>query len=287
MADEVLANSDDLRATQIIEALIEISKEGRQVFYFTAQTDELRKWQEHVAGQPDVDGHIIVLQGQANEQIDYNVDEVSVIPSLQFADVASPDGYSNEEYHKLLNPPNYHLLKHAPHQLYLSYLMDDNRHLHACLKRDIKYYGQLKSFLNYQGEIEGLDETTLTVINSKVELLSSFQELYQTGRAKPIDRAVLQDSGCVSDVFIDVVDAKLKEVDHNPQLLIEALRAREVSGFMRAKIDELEDYLFKFNYLDGNEVLTPEEIDIQIHALLTRMELSADEAERFLKRVMC
>jgi hypothetical protein len=165
--------------------------------------------------------------------------------------------------------------------------MDDNRHLHACLKRDIKYYGQLKSFLNYQGEIEGLDETTLTVINSKVELLSSFQELYQTGRAKPIDRAVLQDSGCVSDVFIDVVDAKLKEVDHNPQLLIEALRAREVSGFMRAKIDELEDYLFKFNYLDGNEVLTPEEIDIQIHALLTRMELSADEAEQFLKRVMC
>ena len=123
-------------------------------------------------------------------------------------------------------------------------------------------------------------------LDSKVELLSSFQELYKTGRAKPIDRSVLQDSGAVSDVFMDVVDAKLKEVDHNPKLLIDALRAGEVPRFNRNKIEELQDYLFKFNYLDENEILTPEEIDIQIQALLSRMELSVDEAERFLMRVM-
>ena len=37
LADELLANSDDVRAQAIIEALTEISREGRQIFYFTAQ----------------------------------------------------------------------------------------------------------------------------------------------------------------------------------------------------------------------------------------------------------
>ena len=64
------------------------------------------------------------------------------------------------------------------------------------------------------------------------------------------------------------------------------MRAGEVPRFNINKIEELQDYLFKINYLDENEILTPEEIGIQIQALLSRMELSVDEAERFLMRVM-
>ncbi|MBZ0242992.1 MAG: hypothetical protein K8F24_07250, partial [Bacteroidales bacterium] len=265
LADEVLANSDDLRAKQIIEALIEISKEGRQIFYFTAQTDELKKWQEHLAGYPEIDGKIIVLKGQANEQLDYNLGELSEMPSLQFASVPSPGTYSNEAYHKLLNPPRYSLLEHTPGQLYLSYLIEDNELLYACLQRGIEYYGQLKSFVNHQGEIEGLDDAALEVIDRKVELLESYQELYQKGRPKPIDREILRDSGSVSDTFIDTVDAKLKELDHNPERLIDALRAGEVSRFNKSKIEELQEYLFEHNYLDENERLSSEELTIQTH----------------------
>ncbi|MDD4729359.1 MAG: hypothetical protein PHN55_11495 [Dysgonamonadaceae bacterium] len=287
LADEVLANSDDLRATQIIEALIEISKEGRQVFYFTAQADELKKWQEHLARHPDIDGQIVVLKGQANEQIVYSLGELPETPSLQFAEVPSPNGYSNEEYHQLLSPQQYHLLKDTPEQLYLSYIIEDNELLYACLQRGIQYYGQLKSYVKFQGKVKGLNEFTLKVIDNKVELLNFYQELYQKGRAKPIDRAVLLDSDCVSDRFIDLVDAKLKEVDHNPKRLIEALWAREVSGFMSLKIEELEGYLFEKNYIDENDQLTLEELNMQLHAKLSNMEsLPVLEAKRFLERVM-
>lgn len=158
--------------------------------------------------------------------------------------------------------------------------------LYACLQRGIQYYGQLKSYVEHQGKLEGLDETTLKEIESKAKLLKHYQESYQIGRAKPIDRGVLIDSGSVSDVFIDRVDAKLEEVGNNPEKLLEALRATEVPLFLNARKDELEDYLFRLNYLDGREPLSEEKITIQIHAKLSTMELDVVEAERFLERVV-
>lgn len=286
LADEVLANSDDLRAKQIIEALIEISKEGRQVFYFTAQTDELQKWKEYIARHPEINGKIIVLKGRISEQLNYDQVVQTEMPTLSFTNVPSPGTYSNEEYHKLLSPPSYNLLKHTPEQLYLSYLIEDNELLHACLQRDIQRYGHLKSFVKYQGEIEGLEASTLKGIDRKVELLDFYQELFQKGRPKPIDREVLLDSDCVSNTFIDAVYNRLEELDYNPERLIESLRAGGVSRFSRGKIGEFEEYLFEKGYLDRDERLTPEDLNIQLHAALSRMEMSGMEAERFLKRVM-
>lgn len=43
--DETLANSDDQRACQIIQAALHLAQQGRQIFYLTAQQDELAKWQ--------------------------------------------------------------------------------------------------------------------------------------------------------------------------------------------------------------------------------------------------
>ncbi len=67
LADELLANSDDERATAIIKALIEISKEGRQVFYFTAQADEVYKWQSILKDEIDLDYETIKLQDHSEQ----------------------------------------------------------------------------------------------------------------------------------------------------------------------------------------------------------------------------
>ena len=63
LADELLANSDDERAQAMIESLIEISREGRQIFYFTAQADEVGKWKSYLDKQPDLYHKIIQLSG--------------------------------------------------------------------------------------------------------------------------------------------------------------------------------------------------------------------------------
>ncbi len=45
--DETLANSDDERAQAIIKTIVTLA-EGRQIFYFTAQQDEVDKWRDFV-----------------------------------------------------------------------------------------------------------------------------------------------------------------------------------------------------------------------------------------------
>src|SRR5699024_8805459 len=123
-------------------------------------------------------------------------------------------------------------------------------------------------------------------IYDKATLLQSYPELYQKGRAKPINRAVLLDSESISNTFIDAVDAKLQELDHNTEKLIKALRAGEVPRFMRAKIDELEEYLTDQHYLSEEKVLSSDEINTQLHAVLSRMELTINEADQFLSRLI-
>lgn len=44
--DEILGNSDDTRADDIVRTLLHIAGTGRQVFYFTAQMDEVNRWME-------------------------------------------------------------------------------------------------------------------------------------------------------------------------------------------------------------------------------------------------
>jgi len=54
MLDESLATSDDDRAGRIARSISQISKQGRQILYFTAQSDEVQKWQK-AAKDVDVD----------------------------------------------------------------------------------------------------------------------------------------------------------------------------------------------------------------------------------------
>lgn len=286
IADEVLANSDDLRAKQIIEALVEISKDGRQVFYFTAQSDEVKKWQEYLLHHPEIKSKTVILDGQVDMQMDFSLKEQIEAPSVITAEVLSPEKLTREAYHEQLNPPVYNLLSDKPEKLHLSYLIENNEVLYACLKRGIQSYGHLESFIKNQGKLEGLTDEMRKSIYDKIALLKSYQNLYQKGRAKPIDRAVLLDSGSVSNTFIDAVDAKLKELENNPKKLIVALREREVSGFLRSKIDELEEYLTDQHYLSNEVELSSDEINLQLHAIISRLEIRVTEADQFLSRLI-
>lgn len=285
LADELLANSDDVRAQAIIEALTEISKDGRQVFYFTAQADEVAKWQLYLSDMDAVDVEIFKLSGNGQEY-EYRFDTVQLDSLELLNEVPETDGLSHKEYGELLDIPSYDLLLDEPEQLHLWYLIEDLKPLYQCLKQGIDRWGKLKSFLNHSGNIEGLDEDKRARLREKVRLLEQFQNLYRQGRPKSIDRSVLERSGAVSGNFINEVSEKLEKLDRNPVALLNALRNGEVSRFLSSKADELESYLFNEGYIDNRELLDVDDIKTRVQAYVTNLNIAQHEANMFLKRVL-
>jgi len=286
LADEVLANSDDLRAHEIISALAEVSKDGRQIFYFTAQADEIDKWKALKAIDPELDIKIYTLDGQHNEKADYRLDKAPLLSGFKVTDIPGPGDSTPDEYRKLLKVPRFNLLTEEPQQLHLWYLLDNQQLLYACLLKRISTYGQLKGFIQYQGQLTGMDESLWTAVQLKVRLLESYLDLYRKGRPKPIDRQVLIQSGAVSGTFIDQVSEKLRELNGDPQRLLSALGAKEVQGFLQTKLKTLEQYFNGLGVINDQQLLSTEDLQARLTAIVSNMDIQEDDAQSFISKVI-
>lgn len=286
LADELLANSDDTRAKAIIEALVEISKEGRQVFYFTAQADEVIKWKSYLDVTGNISYEIKDLNGKQNETMLYQSKDTdfSFLNFLQ--NIPVPTDKSHEEYRKILHVSPFNFLTEELEQLHLWYIIEDNGLLYNCLSKGINYWGQLNSFLKYSGIIEGFNDITILPLQNKMKFLCRFQELYRKGRSRPITRQILEESGAVSTSFIGEVSAKLNELGGDPEKLIESLKKGGVSGFRSNKIEELEQYFISEGRIDIQDILEKETILVQLNAFLSNLELNISEAESCINRVL-
>jgi DNA repair exonuclease SbcCD ATPase subunit len=285
LADELLANSDDVRANAIIEALTEISKDGRQVFYFTAQADEVWKWKSYLSNSEDIDFKIVQLPGdRISDEIEYDAQPSEPVELLQ--KIPKPEGMDYEEYGDVINGTQYNLMGNKPSELHLWYVMDDEELLYNCLKQGLNRWGQLESFWEHGGKIEGLQDETISISKEKIRLLEHYQDLIQQGSPIFIDRSVLENSDAISDKFIDEVSQKLNELEGNPEPLLDALKNSEISGFRTNKIDELESYFIEKGFIDERERLSVDEIQSQTKAFVSRHKISAEEAEEFLRRII-
>jgi energy-coupling factor transporter ATP-binding protein EcfA2 len=284
LADELLANCDDIRAGAIIEALVEISREGRQVFYFTAQGDEVARWKSYLDGRSDVSSKIIELSGRESRSSD-KTPNVPLFGTFDLTrNITRPDGASRGEYRELLAVPRFNILEDAASRLHLWYLVEDNQLLYDCLKNGISHWGQLESFLS-AGRIEGFDEALKGKLEKKIRLLSRFCELYSMGRSRPVSREVIRQSGAVSGNHIENVALKLTELGNDPEKLIRALRNGEIPRFLRSKIDELEQFFISGGYIDQQQPLSEEEILLKLNAYLSTLDLDLDEAQNFLHEI--
>jgi len=285
LADELLANSDDQRAKAIIEALIEISREGRQVFYFTAQADEVRKWLTHLE-PTEIDYKVIQLNTDSSELYDHSDFKIDLSSFDFIEDIPSPNGKSHEEYGDNIQIQPFNLLMQNETELPLWYLIDEVDVLYNCLQRGIETWGQLASFYNYGGKIQGLEKEGFQELANHIELLIRFQDLYRKGRTRPIDSDVLANSGAVTDIFMEQVVEKLEEFNRDPKQLIQALKAGEVPRFRTDNIDELEQYLMTKGYIDDEEQQEPDDILIQLQAFISNNDMQIDKAKSFIERVL-
>ena len=286
LADELLANSDDTRSKAIIEALTHISGEGRQVFYFTAQMEEVYKWKTFLDTIAGNSYKILQLDGKSNEATSFSVNGFDATAFQLLSETKEPAELTHGQYGKLLGVDRFNLLTETPAALHLWYLIDDTKILAELLKRGINKWGQLYSFMEYGGKLPGCDEMLISQMKAKTEILQRYMDLYRQGRPIPIDRAVLEESGAVSAKFIDALTGKLIDLNGNPQELLLALKNRQVNGFRLSAIDDLEQFLIQKGYINNQDIISHEDIALRMSAFITNTPLNLQEAEQFITRIL-
>ena len=283
--DETLANSDDLRAEAIMEAIEGISAAGRQVFYLTAQQDEVSKWRQR-SQESEVEYRFIELGGSEVSHDYRKVYDLEALP-LTATVVPSPEGSTHAEYGKLLKVPR-GIGPHGPAgETHLWFLTEEPEVLYKFLKHSIVRWGQFQ-ILEETGALDrlGLSVNERERVKTARRALDAFLRAWNVGRGKPVTRDVLQASGAVSDTFIDRVAQCCDENKGDARDLLQALEEGNVSRFHNTKREELEQFLLAQGYLDSQTPLSWEEIWVQVVAAVARELVSGRLDEGFLRRLI-
>lgn len=278
--DETLANTDDLRAAVIIESLIELARNGRQIFYFTAQGDEVAKWRVALEDSADVEWTTLDLTKARDLDDGVQVPEFDSDESL-IPDPPEPDGHGHESYGNVLDAEPFNPYD-GTGTAHLWYVVDDVKVLYDLLKFGVERVGQLQNLLNRgRDDFVPADSETLSRIRQNIAALEEFGQAWQIGRGDPVDRSVLEATEAVSETYIDRVSELAKELGGDGKQLVDALYAGDVDRFRRNKAEELEDYLRANGHLVSKEPLEDDEIRVRIIGRLVESDVDrTDAAER-------
>jgi len=287
--DETLANSDEEKASAIIEAIRTISASGRQVLYLTAQRDEVQKWQAGLDGD-DVPCSVVSLSDA--EDPPPAGDGATVPAARPIPDLADADAQSHDDLGAALNVSRW-----SPREplgrTSLWYLVEDPERLLDLVTEGIRTWGQLEFQYRRAGlAATGLEETAFRRIEARADAVASWREAWTVGRGRPVDRTVLEASGAVSEKFIDGVSELAEERDGDAEALLHELRERtdeRTKGFYSSKADELEAYLQDHDYLDSRATKSPEEMWQYVQADLAEERrngiIDRSDLERLFERL--
>lgn len=279
IADELLANSDDKRSDAIINSLIEISKE-RQVFYFTAQADEVAKWKDYLERSEDISSKIFIL-GDEKEEFDHYLPQYE--PVVLIKEIPYPEGFlTRQQYYKLLDIPKFNIIEQEIEELHLGYLVEEPLLLYDLLRRGINRWGQLVSFRNNGGTLDRLDDNWAT-IEKKVDLLDQYMRFYRIGRPRRIERSVIEKSGVISATFLDPILELLEKEEFNPKQLLKSLPS--VPRFRSEKIEELREYFLAEKIIDDKIPLSLDELNIRLQTIISSNGIDPEEAEAFIRSI--
>ncbi len=262
--DETLGNSDDVRANAIIDATIDISRNGRQILYFTAQPDEVAKWTDRldrlngVCPSTVIDLTKTATGAPAAEP--FNVDR------RLFDVVTLPPGTDHESAGALLNVAPLDPWEAIPESVDLWYFITEVPTLLDLRQLQITTYGQYREMgSRLAPRIEGFEELNWRV-HQLARVMNAAVEAWREGRAPTLTVGVLDRSGAVTPSTRDRVLSLAEAHAWDGKRLVTALHAGECRGFRSTKIDDLENYLVDQGYIA--ETTGRPDVDIVSVALL-------------------
>jgi len=285
--DETLANSDEWAAEAVMGALLEVARvdggDGRQIVYFTAQHDEVAKWQAALDAHSDAPQAAVIDLGRlrrwqaAAEPARLAVrHEAPEPPPEPPPETRSADARERrEEYARLLAVPGLDPWS-GPGGVHLWHLVDSPDVLYALLSRDVEHWGQLETLGRASAErlLGGGEEGEERWLRAaaRARCLGVLFAAWREGRGKPVDRGVLLASGAVNaETFLDQIADLARDLGGDAKALVTALRERSderTKGFLTKKTEELEAYLTEEGFLDDRPRLDPDALEQRALAAL-------------------
>ncbi len=265
--DEVLGNSDEHRARAIIDATIEIGRSGRQVFYFTAQHDEVGKWLTILKDVDDVSYKVIdlaVARGLADIERLPTI-EISASPMTE---VPAPHGMNRRDYREILGVPAIDPWAETG-SIHLWHLVHDTDALYHLLSNHINTWGQLSTLIEFGGQ--NLFENfpgTYEHAHARAKALTATFEAWRMGRGRSVDRAVILDSGAITETFRDRVAQLLLQLNGDAEALVSALDNGSVTGFRKAAVEKLRGYFLENGYLSASTPLRIDDLRVRVVAAM-------------------
>ncbi|MEE8458742.1 MAG: AAA family ATPase [Phycisphaerales bacterium] len=266
LLDETLGTSDDDRVREIMNALVEIARDGRQILYFTAQNDEAGKWIARLDGD-DVGFKLVDLgdirSGSQTQRIPLS------IRSVEVPRIASPDGQSHEAYGRTLGVPGLDPFRMRVDQVHPWHVVDDCEQLHALLERSMMTLGQFRVYCQVADRSPaGIDEQTVQRMEAAKGALPRLFTNWKLGRAKPIEMQDVMATEAVSPTFKPHLANLLMEVKNDPRRLLDGLEDRQVERWQSKNTQKMHDDFMERGILSNAEQLGAAELELRFTASL-------------------
>ncbi|MEI7929565.1 MAG: hypothetical protein WCH40_13530, partial [Verrucomicrobiales bacterium] len=234
LLDEILASSDDDRIEQIIRTVVEIARTGRQIFYFTAQADEVEKWTAALAGA-GIESRVIDLR-KVRGMAECAARPFPPAPP-QPRSLPDPATFSHRDYGKLLQVPGVDPRDESQNGLHVWHVIEDTRILHRVLESGIERLGPLERLVR-NSRFDKLGDARDAVMALGIAFRAACQA-WCVGRSRQVDRAVLEKADGVSANFLDRVVALASEVRGDARQLIGLLESGQLRGWREKSSAEL------------------------------------------------
>ncbi len=282
LVDEVLGTSDDERSGVMIDTMIEIARQGRQVIYSTAQHDEVAKWVARL-DQEQMDYKrfdLAEVRGLAASQA-YPLHAAAVeVPAPP-----APGGMSYEDYGRRLGVPGINPESVSADDLHLWHLLDDADVLHDLLSKGISRWGQLRTLMDHGAPhlLSSIDEANA---RARAKVIERACECRQIGRPVQVDRRVLDDSGAITPTFFERVSDLSVRMNGDAAAIIDALERGDVPRFREDNILRLRDYFEEHGHLPTASILTTDEIRLELLSHLDAELKQGTIASEFIERTI-
>ena len=268
--DETLGNSDEFRASAIIDAAIDISRQGRQVFYFTAQGDEVARWIQRVESMPEgesVEIKIVEL-AQVRREAGFERLPIPATSTVERTALPSPADYDPETWAVAMRIPSVDPWASSHGSTHLWHVVPDTDVLYALLREDIVTLGQLESLERTNPERldaihPGLQQL-LSGIQVRANLLNDAVHMWRIGRARPMPAGILADADMVDAFILQEMQLLQTDAENDGQTLLETLQTMDDPPMAEKPLEALELWMISEGFIAQGAPMSERDIRARV-----------------------